>query len=93
MEMRSSGTLSNVISSVVKDLIDQIDSSIQAPVAQKSVIEKPTNNPHKSLPDVAGQAVTGRLKPNLLIKNPLASARKLILVLLRSGGNKTMAMV
>ena len=55
--MRSSGTLSNVISSVVKDLIDQIDSSIQAPVAQKSVIEKPTNNPCKSLPDVAGQAV------------------------------------
>ena len=91
MEMRSSGTLSNVISSVVKDLIDQIDSSIQAHVAQKSVIEKPTNNPHKSLPDVAGQAVTGRLKPNLLIKNPLASARKLILVLLHSGGNKTKA--
>ena len=57
MEMRSSGTLSNVISSVVKDLIDQIDSSIQAPVAQKSVIEKPTNNPCKSLPDVAGQTV------------------------------------
>ena len=57
MEMRSSGTLSNVISSVVKDLIDQIDSSIQAPVAQKSVIEKSTNNPCKSLPDVAGQAV------------------------------------
>ena len=57
MEMRSSGTLSNVISSVVKDLIDQIDSSIQAPVAQKSVIEKPTNNPCKRLPDVAGQAV------------------------------------
>ena len=57
MEMRSSGTLSNVISSVVKDLIDQIDSSIQAPVVQKSIIEKPTNNPCKSLPDVAGQAV------------------------------------
>ena len=57
MEMRSSGTLSNVISSVVKDLIDQIDSSIQALVAQKSVIEKPTNNPCKSLPDVAGQTV------------------------------------
>ena len=57
MEMRSSGTLSNVISSIVKDLIDQIDSSIQAPVAQKSVIEKPTNNPCKRLPDVAGQAV------------------------------------
>ena len=93
MEMRSWGTLSNVISSVVKDLIDQIDSSIQALVAQKSVIEKPTNNPCKSLPDVAGQAVIGRLKPNLLIKNPLASARKLILVLLRSRGNKTMAMV
>jgi len=55
MEMRSSGTLSNVISSVVKDLIDQIDSSIQAPVAQKSVIEKPTNNPCKNLLDVAGQ--------------------------------------
>ena len=38
-------------------MIDQIDSSIQAPVAQKSVIEKSTNNPCKSLPDVAGQAV------------------------------------
>jgi len=55
MEMQSSGTLSNVISSVVKDLIDQIDSSIQAPVVQKSVIEKPANNPCKSVPDVAGQ--------------------------------------
>ena len=55
MEMRSSCTLSNVISSVFKDLIDQIDSSIQAPVAQKSVIEKPTNNPCKNLLDVACQ--------------------------------------
>ena len=55
MEMRSSGTLSNVISSVVKDLIDQIDSSIQAHVVQKSVIEKPANNPCKSVPNVAGQ--------------------------------------
>ena len=55
MEMRSSGTLSNVISSVVKDLIDQIDSSIQTHVVQKSVIEKPTNNPCKNLPDVASQ--------------------------------------
>ena len=55
MEMRSSGTLSNVISSVVKDLIDQIDSSIQTHVVQKSVIEKPTNNPCKNLLDVAGQ--------------------------------------
>ena len=57
MEMRSSGTVSNVISSVVKDLIDQIDSSIQAPVVQKSVIENPTNNSCKNLPDVAGQVV------------------------------------
>ena len=55
MEMWSSGTLSNIISSVVKDLIDQIDSSIQTHVVQKSVIEKPTNNPCKNLPDVASQ--------------------------------------
>ena len=55
MEMRSSGTLSIVVSGIIKDLIDQENSSIQAPVVQKSVIEKPANNLCKSLPNVAGQ--------------------------------------
>ena len=55
MEMRSSGNLSDVVFGIVKDLIDQKNSSIQALVVQKSVIEKPTNNLCKSVPDVAGQ--------------------------------------
>ena len=55
MEMRSSGNLSDVVFGIVKDLIDQKNSSIQAHVVQKSVIEKPANNPCKSVPDVAGQ--------------------------------------
>ena len=55
MEMRSSCTLSNVLSSVVKDLIDQTDSSIQALVVQKSVIEKSVTNPCETLPNVVGQ--------------------------------------
>ena len=55
MEMRSSCTLSNVLSSVVKDLIDQTDSSIQALVVQKSVIEKSVTNLYETLPNVADQ--------------------------------------
>ena len=54
-EMQSSDTLSNVLSDFVKYLIDKEDSSIAIPVIQKSVIEKPTNNPCKTLPNVAGQ--------------------------------------
>ena len=50
MKMQSSGNLSDFVSSIVKDFI-------QAPIVQKSVIEKPTNNPCKDLPtcDVACQ--------------------------------------
>ena len=55
MEMRSSGTLSNVLSSVVKDLIDQTDCSIQALVVQKLVIEKSVTNLCETLPNVADQ--------------------------------------
>ena len=44
MEMRSSSNLSDVVSGIIKDLIDQEYSSIQAPVVHKSVIEKPANN-------------------------------------------------
>ena len=54
--MRSSGNLSDIVSGIIKDLIDQENSSIQAPVVQQSVIEKPANNSCKSVPDVAGQA-------------------------------------
>ena len=57
MEMQSSGTLSDVLSSFVKCLIDKEDSSVATFVIQKSAIEKPTNNPCNELPicDVAGQ--------------------------------------
>ena len=90
MEMRSSCTLSNVLSSVVKDLIDQTDSSIQALVVQKSVIEKSVTNPCETLPNAADQDEMkfGRLKPNLSIQNSLERAQKLYLVLPCSGGNK-----
>jgi len=54
-EMQSSDTLSNVLSDFVKYLNDKEDSSIAIPVIQKSVIEKPTNNPCETLPNVAGQ--------------------------------------
>ena len=55
MEMRSSGTLSDFLSGFVKHLIDNEDSSVATSVIQKSVIEKPTNDPCKNLPIVAGQ--------------------------------------
>ena len=50
MKIQSSGNLSDFVSSIVKDFI-------QASIVQKSVIEKPTNNPCKDLPicDVVGQ--------------------------------------
>ena len=50
MKMQSSGNLPDFVSGIVKDFI-------QAPIVQKSVIEKPTNNPCKDLPicDVVGQ--------------------------------------
>ena len=54
-EVQSSDTLSDALSDFVQYLIDQEASSILVPVIQESVIEKPTNNPCKNLPDVAGQ--------------------------------------
>ena len=56
-EVQSSDTLSDALSDLVQYLIDQEDSSISVPIIQKSVIEKPTNNPCKDLPtcDVACQ--------------------------------------
>ena len=54
-EVQSSDTLSDALSDFVQYLIDQEASSILVPVAQKSVIGKPTNNPCENLPDVACQ--------------------------------------
>ena len=48
-EVQSSDTLSDALSDFVQYLIDQEDSSILVPIIQKSVIEKPTNNPYKDL--------------------------------------------
>ena len=57
MKIQSSGNLSDFVSGIVKYFIDKENSSIQTPVVQKSVIQKPTNNPCKDLPtcDVACQ--------------------------------------
>ena len=54
-EVQFSDTLSDALSNLVQYLIDREDSSISVPIIQKSVIEKPANNPYKNLPDVAGQ--------------------------------------
>ena len=91
--MRSSSNLSDIVSGIIKDLIDQEYSSIQAPIVHKSVIEKPANNPCKSFPVLLVKIQFGRLKPKLSNQIPLACTQKLILVLLRSGGNKTKAKV
>ena len=50
MEMQSLKTLSDVLSSIVKNLIDEEDSLISVPAIQMSVI-----NPCKTMPNVAGQ--------------------------------------
>ena len=55
MEMQSLKTLSDVLSSIVKNLIDEEDSLISVPAIQMSVIEKPANNSCKIVPNVAGQ--------------------------------------
>ena len=55
MEMQSLKTLSDVLSSIVKNLIDEEDSLISVPAIQMSVIEKPAINPCKTVPNVAGQ--------------------------------------
>jgi hypothetical protein len=58
-ETESSGTkfthLSYFVSNYLKSLMYKEDSVDSIPVVQKSVIEKPTNNPCKSLLDVAGK--------------------------------------
>ena len=54
-EVQFSDTLSDALSNLVQYLIDREDSSISVPIIQKSVVEKPANNPYKNLPDVAGQ--------------------------------------
>ena len=55
MEMQSLKTLSDVLSSIVKNLIDEEDSLISVPAIQMSVIEKAAINPCKTVPNVAGQ--------------------------------------
>ena len=91
MEMQSSGTLSDALSNYVEYLIDKENSAIPISVIQKSAIEKPTNNPCISLPDVANQDTIG--SPNLSTRNPLARAQKLYLVPQFSGGNRIKAKV
>ena len=90
-EVQSSDTLSDALSDFVQYLIDQEASSILVPVIQESVIEKPTNNPCKNLPDVAGQDTIRSSQAKFVDPNSLARAQRLHLVLQCSGGNKIKA--
>jgi len=67
MEMRSSGTLSNVLSSVVQDLIDQTDSSIQALVFKSRLLKSRLLTLAKLCLMLLIKMKFGRLKPNLSI--------------------------
>ena len=94
MEMRSLGTLSIVVSGIIKDLIDQENSSIQAPVVQKSVIEKPANNLCKSLPNVAGQDTIRSSQAEFVDpKSPSKSIETKSSTSTLGGGNETRAKV
>jgi len=88
MEMRSSGTLSDVLSGVIKDLIDQVDSSIQVHVIQKSVIEKLANNLCKSFLDVDDQDAIRTSQFEFVDLKSLERAQRLNLVFQRSGVTK-----
>ena len=88
-EVQSSDTLSDALSDLVQYLIDQEDRSISVPIIQKSVIEKPANNPCKNLPDVAGEDSIRPSQTEIVEPKTLAKAQRLNLVLQHSGGNRT----
>jgi hypothetical protein len=88
METRSSGTLSNALSSVVKDLIDQ-DSSIQTLVVQKWLLKNQLLILAKVCLILLIKRKFVRLKSNLSIQNPLERAQRLYLVLLCWGEGAT----
>ena len=89
--MRSSGNLSDVVFGIVKDLIDKKNSSIQAPIVQKSVIEKPANNPCKSVPDVAGQDAIRPSQAKIVEPNSPSKYTETNSSTSTLGGNKTKA--
>ena len=91
-KMQSSGNLSNIVSGIIKDLIDQENSSIQASVIQKSVIEKPTNNPCKDLHicDIAGQDTIRPSQAEIVVsKSPSQSIETISSTFTVGGGGAT----
>ena len=93
MKMQSSGNLSDFVSGIVKDFIDKENSSIQAPIVQKSVIEKPTNNPYKDLPtcDVACQDTIRPSQAKFIDPKCPRKSTETISSTFTLGGNKTKA--
>ena len=89
MHSKSTASFISGLLNFVDDLIDKKKSVDSIPVTQKSAIEKPANNPCKSLPNVAGQDTIRSFQAELSNQNSLARAQRLNLVLLRSGDNKT----
>jgi len=86
MKMQSSGNLSDFVSGIVKDFI-------QAPIVQKSVIEKPTNNPCKDLPicDVVGQDTVRPSQAEIVEPNSTCKYTEINSSTSTLGGNKTKA--
>jgi len=72
----------------VDELINKKRSVDPIHVIQKLAIEKPTNNPCKTLPNVASQDEIWPSQAKIVDPKSLARAQRLNLVLLRSGGNK-----
>ena len=93
MKMQSSGNLPDFVSGIVKDFIDKENSSIQAPVVQKSVIEKTTNNSYKDLPiyNVVGQDTVRPYQAEIIEPNSPCKYTEINSSTSTLGGNKTKA--
>ena len=92
-EVQSSDMLSDALSDFVQYLIDQENSSIPVPIIQKSVIEKPTNNPCKDLPtcDVACQDTIRPSQAEFVDPKFPSKSTETISSTSTLGGNKTKA--
>jgi len=92
-EVQSLDTLSDALSDFVQYLIDQENSSIPVPIIQKTVIEKPTNNPCKDLLpcDVACQDTIWLSQAEFVDPKFPSKSTETISSTSTLGGNKTKA--
>ena len=93
MEMRSSGNLSDIVSGIIKDLIDKKIVQFKLLLFKSRLLKSRLTILAKVCLILLVKIQFGRLNPKLSNQIPLASIQKLILVFLRLGGNKTKAKV